>query len=274
MKASNQLTRLLLPLGLLAFSNLGFAADSGLITMQSRYSVRETIDRFEAAVKAKETNGFMVFTEIDHAAAGKKFGLNMWPRTVIVFGNPKLGTPVMQKTPTLAIDVPLKALIWQDDDGKVWLTYNSAEYLGGTIYVRHGLPDPPSTPALAKPWKSSAITPRNSPVFRERERHTEQRRGAFIGFLLSEQSRFSCGLKTVGDSKRLARCKTIATTSKNAAVHHEHDAPNRLSAVLRGSSPTVWRTTELWQGPRISRPWSSDLPIVAECTVGARRHHR
>jgi uncharacterized protein (DUF302 family) len=118
--------------------------------MQSRYSVRETIDRFEAAVKAKETNGFMVFTEIDHAAAGKKFGLNMWPRTVIVFGNPKLGTAVMQKTPTLAIDVPLKALIWQDDDGKVWLTYNSAEYLGGTIYVRHGLPDPPSTPALAK----------------------------------------------------------------------------------------------------------------------------
>jgi uncharacterized protein (DUF302 family) len=92
----------------------------------------------------------MVFTEIDHAAAAKKFGLDMRPRTVIVFGNPKFGTPVMQKTPTLAIDVPPKALVWQDDDGKVWLTYNSAEYLGKTIYARHGLPDPPSTPALAK----------------------------------------------------------------------------------------------------------------------------
>jgi uncharacterized protein (DUF302 family) len=81
MKASNQLTRLLLPLVLLALSNLAFAADSGLITKQSRYSVRETIDRLEAAVKAKEANGFMVFTEIDHAAAAKKFGLDMRPRT-------------------------------------------------------------------------------------------------------------------------------------------------------------------------------------------------
>jgi uncharacterized protein (DUF302 family) len=150
MKAVNQLARLALVLACLAAAGAAEAADSGLITKQSRYSVRETIDRFEAAVKAKEANGFMVFTEIDHAAAAKKFGLDMRPRTVIVFGNPKFGTPVMQKTPTLAIDVPPKALVWQDDDGKVWLTYNSAEYLGKTIYARHGLPDPPSTPALAK----------------------------------------------------------------------------------------------------------------------------
>jgi uncharacterized protein (DUF302 family) len=126
------------------------AADPGLITKQSRYSVKETVERFKAAVKAKEANGFMVFTEIDHAAAAKKAGLDMLPRTVIVFGNPKLGTPAMIKTPLVAIDVPPKALVWQGDDGKVWLTYNSADYLFGTIYPRHGLPVPPNTAAFAK----------------------------------------------------------------------------------------------------------------------------
>src|SRR6266849_8057175 len=88
------------------------AADDGLITKPSKYSVQETVARFEAAVKEREAAGFTVFTEIDHAAAAKKFGLEMRPRTVIVFGNPKLGTPVMVKTPTLAIDVPPKALVW------------------------------------------------------------------------------------------------------------------------------------------------------------------
>ena len=114
------------------------AVDNGLITKESRYSVSETIERFKTAVKSKEANGFMIFTEVDHAAAAKKFGLELLPRTVIVFGNPKLGTPAMQKTPTLAIDVPPKTLVWQDEQGKVWLTYNSSEYLSGTIYPRHG----------------------------------------------------------------------------------------------------------------------------------------
>ena len=95
----------------------------------------------------------MVFSEIDHAAAAKKFGLEMRPRIVIVFGNPKLGTPVMIKTPLLAIDLPPKALVWEDDQGKVWLTYNSAEYLGGTIYARQGLPDPPGSPKFAAALK-------------------------------------------------------------------------------------------------------------------------
>jgi uncharacterized protein (DUF302 family) len=147
---NHRINGLLLSFALLVVANPAFAADAGLITTQSRYSVKETVERFEMAVKAKEANGFMVFTELDHAAAAKKFGLDILPRTVIVFGNPKLGTPVMKKTPLLAIDVPPKALVWQDDDGKVWLTYNSAEYLGKTIYARHGLADPPSTPALAK----------------------------------------------------------------------------------------------------------------------------
>jgi hypothetical protein len=74
------------------------AADDGLITEPSKYSVEETVTRFEAAVKQREAAGFTVFTEIDHAAAAKKFSLDMRPRSVIVFGNPKLGTPAMVKT--------------------------------------------------------------------------------------------------------------------------------------------------------------------------------
>ncbi len=114
--------------------------DQGLVTKRSNHSVPETVERFENAIKAK---GFIVFTEVDHAAAATKYGLDLRPRTVIIFGNPKLGTGPMQKFPTLAIDVPPKALVWQDDQGSVWLTYNSAEYLGTTIYPRHGLSMPP-----------------------------------------------------------------------------------------------------------------------------------
>lgn len=130
----------LFAIAVLAASPAARGAEPGVITKQSRHSVPETIARFKAAVKAKEAAGFMVFAEIDHAAAAKRAGLEMRPRTVIVFGNPKVGTPVMVKTPLVAIDVPPKALVWQGDDGKVWLSYNSADYLYGTIYPRHGLP--------------------------------------------------------------------------------------------------------------------------------------
>lgn len=139
-----------LSLALCVFTSAAHAADDGIITKPSKYSVQETVTRFEAAVKAKEAAGFTVFTEIDHAAAAKKFGLDMRPRTVIVFGNPKLGTPAMVKTPLLAIDVPPKALVWEDDQGKVWLSYNSADYLYKTIYPRHGLSGPPSIAPFAK----------------------------------------------------------------------------------------------------------------------------
>jgi len=147
---SSRLIKSTVAIASFAFAHPAFSVDAGLITKQSRYSVKETVERFESAIKAREGNGFIVFTEIDHAAAAKKFGLDLLPRTVIVFGNPKLGTPVMKNTPLLAIDVPPKALVWQDDEGKVWLTYNSAAYLGATIYPRHGLVNPASTPILEK----------------------------------------------------------------------------------------------------------------------------
>jgi uncharacterized protein (DUF302 family) len=118
---------------------IGFSGDTGLITKQSKHSVPVTIQRFEAAVNAKSANGWMVFTELDHAAAAEKYGLKLRPLTVIVFGNPKVGTPSMEKAPTLGIDVPLKALVWEDDQAKVWLTYNSSEYVQSYVYPRHGL---------------------------------------------------------------------------------------------------------------------------------------
>ena len=122
---SNKCAAASLVLSLAICTDTALAADNGLITKASKFSVSETVARFESAVKQKEAAGFMVFTEIDHAAAAKKFGLDMRPRTVIVFGNPKLGTPAMIKTPLLAIDVPPKALVWEDDEGKVWLSYNN-----------------------------------------------------------------------------------------------------------------------------------------------------
>ena len=126
------------------------AADEGVITKPSRYSVQETVARFEAAVRQKEAAGFTVFTEIDHAAAARKFGLEMRPRTLILFGNPKVGTPSVIKTPLLAIDLPPKALVWEDDQGKVWLSYNSADYLFNTIYQRHGAEAPPAIAPIVK----------------------------------------------------------------------------------------------------------------------------
>jgi len=125
------------------------AADNGVITKPSKNSVQDTVAFFEKAIKQKEAMGFVFFTVIDHAAAAKKAGLDMRPRMLMVFGNPRIGTPFMIKSPLLAIDVPLKALVWEDDEGKVWLSYNSAEYFYKTIYPRHGI-EPQEDELLAK----------------------------------------------------------------------------------------------------------------------------
>ena len=103
----------------LVMSSAQACADSGLVTKPSKYTVQETIDRFEAAIKSKAAGGWGIFNRIDHAAAAKSAGLEMRPRTVIIFGNPKAGTPPMTKSATLAIDLPMKALVWQDDQDKV-----------------------------------------------------------------------------------------------------------------------------------------------------------
>lgn len=126
----------------LAIPSVAASADDGLVTKPSRHSVEETIDSFEAAINAQAAGGWVVFGRIDHAAAAKKAGLDMRPRTVIIFGNPKAGTPPMTKSATLAIDLPMKALVWQDDQGNVWLTYNTSEYNAKYVLPRHGLTAP------------------------------------------------------------------------------------------------------------------------------------
>jgi len=128
--------------GLIAMSCAVALADNGLITKPSKYTVKETVDKLESAIKAKSAGGWVVFSRIDHAAAAKEIGLEMRPRTVIIFGNPKAGTPLMTKSATLAIDLPMKALVWQDDQDKVWLTYNSGEYGAKVIYPRHDITVP------------------------------------------------------------------------------------------------------------------------------------
>jgi uncharacterized protein (DUF302 family) len=116
-----------------------FAVD-GLITKPSTHPAVTTLDRLEAALKERD---FVIFARLDHAAAAESVGLKMPRSTVLVFGNPRLGTPVFIQHPTLAIDLPLKALVWEDANGKVWLGYNSAEYVLRTIYGRHGAPTNP-----------------------------------------------------------------------------------------------------------------------------------
>lgn len=124
---------------LLAAAGTGSASD-GLITKPSAHSASATLDRLEAALKER---GYMIFARIDHSAAAKAFNLKMPPATVLVFGNPGNGTQAMIRKPMLAIDLPQKALVWEDSGGKVSVTYNSAEYVQGTIFPRHGLPANP-----------------------------------------------------------------------------------------------------------------------------------
>lgn len=112
-------------------------ADNGLVTKPSAHSAKATLDRLATALTKR---GFMIFATLDHAAAAKSKGLEMPFSTVLVFGNPKLGTPNFIRKPELAIDLPLKALVWKDKAGKVWLSYNSGTYMHQTIYKRHGAP--------------------------------------------------------------------------------------------------------------------------------------
>lgn len=111
-------------------------SENGLQTVASPYPASATVEKLEAAIK---TRGMKVFTRIDHAAAAAEAGLSMPPATVVVFGNPKGGTPNFLKAPTLAIDLPLRALVWQDQTGRTFVTWNSGEYVVGTLFERHGL---------------------------------------------------------------------------------------------------------------------------------------
>ena len=109
------------------------AHNAGIIDKASHHSVDETSDRLKNILQSK---GVTVFAIVDHSAEAAKVGLKMPPAKLLIFGSPKAGTPLMLAAPRSAIDLPLKILVWEDNQGKVWVSYNSPEYLKD----RHGLP--------------------------------------------------------------------------------------------------------------------------------------
>jgi uncharacterized protein (DUF302 family) len=107
--------------------------DRGLVQIASSHSVAATIERLETQLKE---HNIIVFARLDFAADAARVGLDMRPEQMLIFGNPKAGTPLMQAVPASGLDLPLKVLVWEDAQGKTWLAYNRPEY----IVARHGLP--------------------------------------------------------------------------------------------------------------------------------------
>jgi uncharacterized protein (DUF302 family)/uncharacterized membrane protein YidH (DUF202 family) len=108
--------------------------DNGIVDTPSNHSVDETVEKLKGILRDK---GIALFALVDHSGEAEKAGMKMPPTKLLVFGNPKGGTPVMLAAPSIAIDLPLKVLVWEDSRGKTWLSYNSPEYLK----KRHGVPD-------------------------------------------------------------------------------------------------------------------------------------
>ncbi len=125
---------------ILAFLALGLAwqpanaQDNGLIVKPSSFGVAETLDRLAALFGER---GIRVIARVDHAGAAKTVDIDFPPSEVLIFGNPNLGSPLMQSGATIGVDLPLKVLAWQDADGKVWVTYNDPDWLRD----RHGITD-------------------------------------------------------------------------------------------------------------------------------------
>ncbi len=109
------------------------SATSGIVDTLSNHSVDQTVERLKGILQAK---GVMLFALVDHSGEAEKVGMKMRPTKLLIFGSPKAGTPLMLAAPSVAIDLPPKILVWEDGQGKVWVSYNSPEYLQS----RHGLP--------------------------------------------------------------------------------------------------------------------------------------
>ena len=107
--------------------------DHGIVTIPSHHSVDQTVEKLKAILQAK---GVALFALIDHSGEAQKVGMEMRPTKLLIFGNPKAGTPLMLAAPSIAIDLPLKILIWEDSQGNAKVSYNSSEYLG----TRHNVP--------------------------------------------------------------------------------------------------------------------------------------
>lgn len=123
--------RIFLSIAVLLAASVANAAD-GLVSIKSPHGPKETMDRLEGTVKQR---GLSVFARIDHAAGAGKIGKSLRPTELLIFGNPKGGTPFMECAQSVGIDLPLKALVWQDAENQVWLSYNDPEYLAKRHHV-------------------------------------------------------------------------------------------------------------------------------------------
>ena len=112
---------------LILFTVLPLMAAEGLINVQSDFNVKETTERLENILNEK---GMTIFNQINHSDAAQKVGVELRETRLIIFGNPKVGSPLMQCQQSVAIDLPQKAIIWEDDKSKVWISYNDPRYLG------------------------------------------------------------------------------------------------------------------------------------------------
>jgi uncharacterized protein (DUF302 family) len=110
----------------------GDPSDTDLVTLPSAHGATETVGRLKALLAQK---GIEVFAHIDHAEAARKVGLPLRPTQVLIFGNPKAGTPLMLARQTIGLDLPLRALVWEDGEGKVWLTYHRVQELARYHHV-------------------------------------------------------------------------------------------------------------------------------------------
>jgi len=126
-------------------------ATEGLITVKSSFGPEETMNRFEAEVRAK---GMTVFAHVDHAAGAAAVGMPLRPTDLLIFGAAKGGTPLMQAVQSIGIDLPLKALVWQDASGTTWLSYNDPAYLAH----RHGLDESANAAVTAMSGALKAIS--------------------------------------------------------------------------------------------------------------------
>jgi len=115
---------------------MSYGTSAGIVTKASRLSVSETLSRLENVIRTK---GLEVFTIIDHSGEAEKVGLKMQEAKLVIFGSPKAGTPLMVASPLLALDLPLKALAWKDNEGRVWVSYNSVSYLANRYNIPSNL---------------------------------------------------------------------------------------------------------------------------------------
>src|SRR4030081_1389723 len=124
----------LLPANSEDITSMASTSSNGIVNTPSNHSVDETVEKLKSVFRDK---GITLFALVDHSGEAEKAGMKMRPTKLAIFGSPKAGTPVMLAAPSIAIDLPLKVLVWEDNQGKTWVSYNDPEYLKG----RHAVPD-------------------------------------------------------------------------------------------------------------------------------------